>query len=69
MSSRRHLHCFLTLAVVANQVAGSASSSEVASLADLQARIKTAVPGDVIVVKDGVYTTSASPSRGCMGST
>jgi poly(beta-D-mannuronate) lyase len=59
MSSRRYLHCFLTLAVVANQVAGSASSSEVASLADLQARIKTAVPGDVIVVKDGVYTTSA----------
>jgi poly(beta-D-mannuronate) lyase len=36
-----------------------AATYEVASLADLQARINAAVPGDVILVKDGAYTTTA----------
>jgi poly(beta-D-mannuronate) lyase len=39
--------------------AATASTYEVASLAALQARLSAAAPGDVIVVKDGVYTTTA----------
>jgi poly(beta-D-mannuronate) lyase len=48
-------------AVVRTPAAGTAATAieEVASLADLQARIATATPGDVIVVKDGAYTTTA----------
>jgi len=37
----------------------AAARHEVASLADLQARLDAAMPGDVIVVKDGRYTTRA----------
>jgi poly(beta-D-mannuronate) lyase len=36
-----------------------AATYEVASLADLQARINAAAPGDVIFVKDGAYATAA----------
>ena len=45
--------------VLAHPTAASAATYQVDSLAALQARIAAAVPGDVIVVKDGVYTTTA----------
>jgi poly(beta-D-mannuronate) lyase len=38
----------------------SAATYAVHSIADLQARINNAMPGDVIIVHNGVYTTSAS---------
>jgi hypothetical protein len=38
----------------------SAATYEVNSIADLQSRINSAVPGDIIVVHNGVYTTTAS---------
>ena len=38
----------------------SAATYEVNSIPDLQARINSAVAGDVIIVQNGVYTTSAS---------
>ena len=41
------------------QSAGASTTYEVDSLAALQARINTAAPGDVIVMKDGVYRTAA----------
>lgn len=47
----------LTLIALAHRA--SAATYDVDSLASLQARLKDAVPGDVIVVKDGVYTTAA----------
>jgi poly(beta-D-mannuronate) lyase len=53
---RRSLLIFF--AAVAQAAATSAATYEVATLADLQARINAAAPGDVIVVKDGVYATS-----------
>src|SRR6266540_735384 len=37
-----------------------AATYEVNSLPDLQARINSAVAGDVIIVHNGVYTTTAS---------
>ena len=40
-------------------VAASAATYEVSSIPELQARIDLAVPGDTIVVNNGVYTTSA----------
>src|SRR5688572_1130742 len=49
----------LLVLLVAGAVSATAASYEVASLADLQARINAAVPGDVIVLKNGVYTTTA----------
>ncbi|HEX6737494.1 MAG TPA: polysaccharide lyase 6 family protein, partial [Vicinamibacteria bacterium] len=38
----------------------SAATYEVASIAELQAAIAAALPGDTIVVKNGVYTTTAA---------
>src|SRR5688572_23338032 len=51
----------LPLALIAAVVpiAAAASTYEVESLTALQARINSAAPGDVIVVKDGIYTTTA----------
>lgn len=40
--------------------AASAGTYEVSSIADLQSRINNAVAGDVILVRDGAYTTSAA---------
>jgi poly(beta-D-mannuronate) lyase len=59
MNIRRGFPFLLTLIVLARAVAASAATYEVDSLAALQARVKSAVPGDVIVLKDGVYTTTA----------
>jgi poly(beta-D-mannuronate) lyase len=38
----------------------AAATHTVGSIAELQARIDTAIPGDVIVMRNGVYTTSAA---------
>src|SRR5262245_41077827 len=38
----------------------SAATYEVNSIQDLQARINSAVAGDIIIVHNGVYTTSAA---------
>ena len=59
MHSRRRFPVLLAFIVLARAVAASAATYEVDSLAALQARVKSAVPGDVIVLKDGVYTTTA----------
>src|SRR5262245_46019038 len=48
------------LALVSMARPGAAATTEVASVAELQAAISAAVPGDTIVVKNGVYTTSAA---------
>jgi poly(beta-D-mannuronate) lyase len=47
--------------------AASAATYEVSSIPDLQARINAAVAGDVIIVHNGVYTTSASITVSCQG--
>jgi poly(beta-D-mannuronate) lyase len=51
----------LCLVLLATMWAGlaSAATHEVSSLPDLQNTINAAVPGDVIVVQNGTYTTSA----------
>lgn len=45
--------------LLAHAATGAAATYHVDSLAALQARINSAAPGDVIVVKDGIYTTTA----------
>ena len=50
----------LPLALIGAAVPTAAAATyEVDSLTALQARINSAAPGDVIVVKDGIYTTTA----------
>jgi autotransporter-associated beta strand protein len=49
------LPCFLS-------TIASAATHQVSSIAELTSRISAAVPGDTIVVLDGIYTTSASLS-------
>jgi poly(beta-D-mannuronate) lyase len=39
----------------------------VTSIPDLQAHINSALPGDIIVVQGGVYTTNAAITVGCQG--
>ena len=56
---RRHVLAFVLTALLAHAATGAAATFRVTSLADLQARIAAARPGDVIVIKDGVYTTTA----------
>jgi Chondroitinase B len=56
--SRRCILLLLMLGL-AQPVGTAANRFEVDSLAALQARIDSAAAGDVIVVKDGVYTTNA----------
>src|SRR5688500_15887273 len=50
---------WLAVLIALSVQAATASTYEVASLAALQTRLSAAAPGDVIVVKDGVYTTTA----------
>jgi poly(beta-D-mannuronate) lyase len=57
--TRRRCIAFLLVMVLARPLSAAAATYEVDSLAALQARINSAAPGDVIVVKDGVYTTTA----------
>jgi poly(beta-D-mannuronate) lyase len=59
MIRRHYLRCLLMLVALGTPGAASADTSQVDSIAALQARITNARPGDVIVVKDGSYTTSA----------
>ena len=59
MANRRHLQLFLALVALASPAAAAGATYEVDSLVALQARINAAAPGDVIVLKDGVYTTTA----------
>jgi poly(beta-D-mannuronate) lyase len=49
----------LALVVVLCASSATAATYKVASIAELQARISSALPGDTIVVHNGVYTTSA----------
>src|SRR5687768_6090841 len=56
VTGRRFVPFILFLAHAAT---AAAATYEVDSLAALQARINSAAPGDVIVMKDGVYTTTA----------
>jgi poly(beta-D-mannuronate) lyase len=56
------LRSCIALAGVTCAGAASADTYVVNSIPDLQARIDSAVPGDVIVVHNGVYTTSTSIS-------
>jgi poly(beta-D-mannuronate) lyase len=57
--ARGHVLAFVVTTLLAHAATAAASTYQVASLADLQARINAAGPGDVIVLKDGVYTTTA----------
>ncbi|HTM25786.1 MAG TPA: polysaccharide lyase 6 family protein [Vicinamibacterales bacterium] len=58
MSRPRLRHALAALFVVSSATTASASTYEVDSIAGLQSRIRGAMPGDVIVVKDGTYITS-----------
>jgi hypothetical protein len=51
---------FIAAALVMRAATASAATYTVASVADLQAAIGVAAAGDTIVVKNGVYTTSAA---------
>ena len=48
----------LTLAALLVTGTGAAATHQVGSLTDLQARIDAAAPGDIIILKDGRYTTA-----------
>jgi poly(beta-D-mannuronate) lyase len=56
---RRHVLAFVLMTLLAQAATGAAATFQVTSLADLQARIAAAQPGDLIVMKDGVYRTTA----------
>jgi poly(beta-D-mannuronate) lyase len=59
VNALRCLPGLATLVLLAQAAGASPATYEVDSLPALQARIVAAAPGDVIVVKDGVYTTTA----------
>jgi poly(beta-D-mannuronate) lyase len=59
-SVRGCLATVLVLAGLACAAPASAAIYSVSSIPDLQARIDAALPGDIIIVRRGVYTTSAS---------
>jgi poly(beta-D-mannuronate) lyase len=72
MSTRRNVFRAALVAGVigwATTTATTASAAiySVSSIPDLQARIDAALPGDVIIVRRGVYTTSASITVGRQG--
>jgi chondroitinase B-like protein len=54
------LRSCLVLASMMSAATASAATYEVNTIQDLQARINTAVAGDIIIVHNGVYTTSAA---------
>src|SRR5687768_5356711 len=71
MSTGR-IRIFLRAALVTGVIAcatttASAAIYSVSSIPDLQARIDAAMPGDIIVVRRGVYTTGASITVGRQG--
>jgi poly(beta-D-mannuronate) lyase len=66
-STRVLLRSCLALACMMCAATVSAATYEVNSIADLQARINSAVAGDVIIVHNGVYATSASITVNCQG--
>lgn len=59
-SSRVFVCSCLVLAGLIYTTTAAAATYEVNSIADLQARINSAVAGDIIILHNGVYTTSAS---------
>jgi poly(beta-D-mannuronate) lyase len=59
MASGRRFGLLLVLAVLTHAVPAAAAIYDVDSLSALQARINAAAAGDVIVMKDGVYATTA----------
>jgi Chondroitinase B/HYR domain len=69
MKAHPSLVCLSIVAAVILSAASTASATtyEVASVADLQAAIGVAVAGDTIIVKNGVYTTSAAISVNKVG--
>jgi poly(beta-D-mannuronate) lyase len=62
------LRCvFLAIITLLLPLPASATLYEVASLAELQARLDSAVPGDTIVLRDGDYVTSVPITIGRAG--
>ena len=58
---QRPIPCvYVSLVCLAWAATAAAATHTVTSIAELQARIDTAVPGDTIVVRNGVYTISAA---------
>ena len=58
MNSRHYLHGFLMMVALTPRAAALEQTYQVDSAVALQTRINSAQPGDIIVMKDGVYTTS-----------
>jgi poly(beta-D-mannuronate) lyase len=68
MSTGRFLfRAALVAGVMACATTASAAIYSVSSIPDLQTRIDAALPGDIIIVRRGVYTTSASITVGSQG--
>ena len=57
----------LSVALAVAVSSAIAATHTVDSLADLQAKFKTAAPGDTILVKDGSYTTREPLTVSCVG--
>lgn len=57
----------LSITSLAMAAPALAASHTVSTIAELQAKIKTAAPGDTILVKNGTYATSAPLVVSCVG--
>lgn len=62
----RFVWCVIAVGIL-QALSSSAATYNVGSIADLTVRINSAVAGDIIVVSNGVYTTSASLGIACAG--